>query len=99
MLLTIVLLNIHLGLADLGLADLGLADAETSPNLSLGSLESLVEKVVEQRLKDMERRIEDCKEGQAKEKIELEAKLKEMDRRLEELEEEIGMKRCWRLRS
>ena len=39
-------------------------------------------------MKDMERRIEDCKEGQAKEKIELEAKLKEMDRRLEELEEE-----------
>ena len=55
--------------------------------------------MVEQRLKDMERRIEDCKEGQAKEKIELEAKLKEMDRRLEELEEESGMKRCWRLRS
>ena len=77
MLLTIVLLNLHLGRADLGLAD-----AETSPNLSLGSLERLVEKVVEQRLKDMERRIEDCKEGQAKEKIELEAKLKEMDRRL-----------------
>ena len=94
MLLTIVLLNLHLGLADLGLAD-----AEISPMLSLGSLERLVEKVVEERLKDMERRIEDCKEGQAKEKIELEAKLKEMDRRLEELEEEIGMKRCWRLRS
>merc|ERR1712212_44196 len=84
MVLTILLLTLVLS----SLTDAG-ADAESSPKLGLEDLEDLVEKLVESRLRDMETRMQNDKEKQAKEKKELEAKIKDMEMRLEELEDNM----------
>ena len=97
MLLTILLLNLLLLLS---LSDAG-ADAKFSPKHDLErDLENLVEKLVQSRLRELETRMREEKEKQAKEEKKLEAKIKEqeknletkgqeMDRRVKELEDKM----------
>ena len=77
----------------LSLTDAEPADAKSSPNLGLeDGLGNLVEKL-ESRLRDLETKMQNGKEKEAKEKKELESRLEakdeEMKTRLQELEERM----------
>merc|ERR1711971_306796 len=76
MLLTIILLKLILIHANAA------ADAKTTPKAGL------VEKL-EFRLRDLETKMQDEKENQAREKEELEAKIKELEKRLESKDKEM----------
>ena len=71
MLLTILLLNLVTHLTGAG------ADTKSSPQAGFEGLESLVEKMVESRLRDVERKIQDGKEKLESRLEELEMKLKD----------------------
>ena len=82
MLFSIFLLNLFLGLA--------LAGADDSPKIGLEGLESWVEKVVEERLKDMEERMKKEKEVSDKRERDLEASTAKLRMEVEELREVIS---------
>ena len=84
---------LHLNFILLSLTDAEPADVKSSSNLGLeDGLGNLVEKL-ESRLRDLETKMQNDKEKEAKEKKELESRLeakdKEMERRLQEFEERM----------